>query len=89
MLSTFDTLPDEIIMIILKYCGDTFTILKIFLDLNQRLNMILIDKHKKELKLLEKKKLKLSPSLIHQLDKDGNNSLLYMSQGLWLSTSNY
>ncbi|CAF1348586.1 unnamed protein product [Rotaria sordida] len=44
MLSTFETLPDEILMIILKYCGDAYTILKIFLGFNQRLNMILIDK---------------------------------------------
>ncbi|CAF4146166.1 unnamed protein product [Rotaria sordida] len=44
MLSTFETLPDEILMVILKYCGDAYTILKIFLGFNQRLNMILIDK---------------------------------------------
>ncbi|CAF1352136.1 unnamed protein product [Rotaria sordida] len=44
MLSTFETLPDEILMIILKYCGDAYTILKIFLGFNQRLNMILTDK---------------------------------------------
>ncbi|CAF3635622.1 unnamed protein product [Rotaria sp. Silwood1] len=44
MLSNFETLPDEIIMIILKYCGDVHTILKTFLGFNQRLNMILIDK---------------------------------------------
>ncbi|CAF1000934.1 unnamed protein product [Rotaria magnacalcarata] len=44
MLSTFEILPDEIIMTLVKYCGDTCTILRTFLGLNQRLNRILIDK---------------------------------------------
>ncbi|CAF3348847.1 unnamed protein product [Rotaria socialis] len=44
MLSTFESLPDEIIMTIVKYCGDTCAILRTFLGLNQRLNRILIDK---------------------------------------------
>jgi hypothetical protein len=44
MSSTFETLSDEIIMIIFQYSGDVYTIFRTFLGLNQRLNNILIDK---------------------------------------------
>ncbi|CAF3942968.1 unnamed protein product [Rotaria sp. Silwood1] len=44
MSSTFETLPDEILMIIFRYSGDVHTILRAFLGLNQHLNRILIDK---------------------------------------------
>jgi hypothetical protein len=42
--STFETLPDEILMIIIRYSGDIFTIFQAFSGLNQRINNILIDK---------------------------------------------
>ncbi|CAF4227308.1 unnamed protein product, partial [Adineta steineri] len=41
----FEDLPDEILMIIFRYSGDTYTILTTYLGLNQRINRILIDKH--------------------------------------------
>ncbi|CAF1061827.1 unnamed protein product [Didymodactylos carnosus] len=44
MSTTFETLPNEILMIIFRYAGDVHTILRTFLGLNQRLNRILIDK---------------------------------------------
>jgi hypothetical protein len=44
MPSTFETLPDEILMIIFQYSGDVNIIFQTFLGLNQRLNNILIDK---------------------------------------------
>ena len=44
MSSTFETLSDEILMIIFPYSGDAYTIFRTFLGLNQRLNSILIDK---------------------------------------------
>ena len=44
MSSTFETLPDEILMIIFQYSGDVHTILRTFLGINQRINRILIDK---------------------------------------------
>ncbi|CAF0987703.1 unnamed protein product [Adineta steineri] len=44
MLCTFETLPDEILMIILPYCGHVVNIFHTFLGLNQRLNQILIDR---------------------------------------------
>jgi hypothetical protein len=44
MSSTFEQLPDEILMIIFQYFGNVYTIFQTFLGLNQRLNNILIDK---------------------------------------------
>ncbi|CAF4331602.1 unnamed protein product, partial [Adineta steineri] len=44
MLCTFETLPDEILMIILPYCGHVVNIFQAFLGLNKRLNHILIDR---------------------------------------------
>ncbi|CAF1097655.1 unnamed protein product [Adineta steineri] len=44
MLSTFEDLPTEILIIIFKYSGDIFTILHTYLGLNQRLNRILLNK---------------------------------------------
>jgi hypothetical protein len=41
---TFESLPDEILMIIFQYSGDVCNILRTFLGLNQRLNGILLDK---------------------------------------------
>jgi len=41
---TFETLPDEILMIIFQYSGNIFNILQTFLGLNQHLNNILLDK---------------------------------------------
>ncbi|CAF1184717.1 unnamed protein product [Rotaria sordida] len=42
--STFETLPDEILMIIIRYSGDIYTIFRTFSGLNQRINNILVDK---------------------------------------------
>jgi hypothetical protein len=42
--STFETLPDEILMIIIRNSGDIFMIFRAFFGLNQRINNILIDK---------------------------------------------
>ncbi|CAF3715796.1 unnamed protein product [Rotaria sp. Silwood1] len=42
--STFETLPDEILMIIIRYTGNAYTIFRIFSGLNQRLSNILADK---------------------------------------------
>ncbi|UJR19678.1 hypothetical protein I4U23_022812 [Adineta vaga] len=44
MLSTFESLPNEIIMIIVKYSGDVFSILRTYLGLHERFNQILLDK---------------------------------------------
>ncbi|CAF0821960.1 unnamed protein product [Adineta steineri] len=44
MLCTSETLPDEILMIILPYCGHVVNIFQTFLGLNRRLNHILIDR---------------------------------------------
>ncbi len=44
MPSTFETLSDEVLMIIFRYSGDVYKIFRTFLGLNQRLNYILIDK---------------------------------------------
>ena len=44
MLSTLETLPDEILMIIFTYSGDVITTLRAFLGLNLRFNRILLDK---------------------------------------------
>ncbi|CAF1102857.1 unnamed protein product [Rotaria sp. Silwood1] len=44
LLSTFETLPDEILMIIIRYCGNIYRIFRTFSGLNQRINNILIDK---------------------------------------------
>ncbi|CAF1084872.1 unnamed protein product [Didymodactylos carnosus] len=43
--TTFETLPDEILMIILRYSGNVYTIFRTFSGLNQRLNNILVDRH--------------------------------------------
>ena len=42
--SKLETLPDEVLMIILQYSGDIFSVFRAFLGLNQRINMILIDR---------------------------------------------
>ncbi|CAF1202197.1 unnamed protein product [Rotaria sordida] len=42
--STFETLPDEILMIIIRYSGDIYTIFRTFSGVNQRINNILVDK---------------------------------------------
>lgn len=42
--SRLETLPDEILMIIIRYSGDIFTIFQAFFGLNQRINTILIDR---------------------------------------------
>jgi hypothetical protein len=42
--STFETLPNEILMIIIRNSGDIFTIFQAFFGLNQRINNILVDK---------------------------------------------
>ncbi|CAF2785736.1 unnamed protein product [Rotaria sp. Silwood2] len=44
MSSTFETLPDEVLMLIFNYSGDSSMIFQTFLGLNQRLNNILVDK---------------------------------------------
>ncbi|CAF0820318.1 unnamed protein product [Adineta ricciae] len=44
MSSNFETLPDEILMLIFQYSGDVHSIFRTFLGLNHRLNQILIDK---------------------------------------------
>ena len=44
MSSTFETLPDEILMIIFGYSDDVCGKFRAFIGLNQRLNNILIDK---------------------------------------------
>ena len=44
MSPTFETLPDEILMIIFRYSGDIYTIFRTYLGLNYRLNAILLDK---------------------------------------------
>jgi hypothetical protein len=41
---TFESLPDEILMIIFQYSGNIFNILRTYLGLNQHLNNILLDK---------------------------------------------
>ncbi|CAF2993297.1 unnamed protein product [Rotaria sp. Silwood2] len=43
MSSVFETLLDEILMIIIRYSGDVCTIFRTFQGLNQRLNNILVD----------------------------------------------
>lgn len=40
----FEELPDEILMIILRYSGDIFTVFRAFLGLNERINRILLDR---------------------------------------------
>ncbi|CAF0897608.1 unnamed protein product [Adineta ricciae] len=45
MLSTLETLPDEILMMIFSCSDDVITTLRAFLGLNQRFNRILLDKH--------------------------------------------
>ena len=42
--SNFETLPDEVLMIILRYFGSIYTIFRTFSGLNQRLNNILVDR---------------------------------------------
>ncbi|CAF1080283.1 unnamed protein product [Rotaria sordida] len=42
--STFETLPDEILMVIIQYCGNIYSIFRAFSGLNQRINNILIDR---------------------------------------------
>ena len=42
-LFTFETLPDEILMMIFRYSGTVYNIFRTFSGLNQRLNRILID----------------------------------------------
>ncbi|CAF3438323.1 unnamed protein product [Rotaria socialis] len=44
MSSSFETLPDEILMIIIRYSGNFYSIFRTFCGLNQRLNRILIDR---------------------------------------------
>ncbi|CAF3882917.1 unnamed protein product [Adineta steineri] len=44
MLSSFEILPNEILMIIMKYSGNVFTIFRTYFGLNQRLNNILLNK---------------------------------------------
>ncbi|CAF2882298.1 unnamed protein product [Rotaria sp. Silwood2] len=44
MPSTFETLSDEILMIILEYAGNVYNIFRTFSGLNQRLNKILLDR---------------------------------------------
>ena len=43
MSLTFECLLDEIIMIVMKFSGDVFDILRIYLGLNERFNHILLD----------------------------------------------
>ncbi|CAF1060255.1 unnamed protein product [Adineta steineri] len=43
-MSTFETLPNEILMNIVRYSGNAYTIFRTFSGLNQRLNNILIDR---------------------------------------------
>lgn len=42
--SNFEALSDEILMIILQYSGNTYTVFRTFSGLNQRLNNILVDR---------------------------------------------
>ncbi|CAF4324433.1 unnamed protein product [Rotaria sp. Silwood2] len=42
--STFETLPDEILMIIIRYSGSIYRMFRTFSGLNQRINNILIDR---------------------------------------------
>ncbi|CAF3344996.1 unnamed protein product [Rotaria sp. Silwood1] len=44
MSSTFEALPDEILMIIFQYCGGVYNIFRTFSGLNKRLNSILVDR---------------------------------------------
>lgn len=44
LVTTFETLPDEILMIIIQYSGDIFTIFEALSGLNQRITNILLDK---------------------------------------------
>ncbi|CAF4005273.1 unnamed protein product, partial [Adineta steineri] len=43
-MSTFETLPNEILMNIVRYSGNAYKIFRAFAGLNQRLNNILIDR---------------------------------------------
>ncbi len=43
-MSTFETLPDEILMIIVRYSGNAYTVFRTYSGLNQRLNNILVDR---------------------------------------------
>ena len=43
-LSTFETLPNEFIMMILRYSGNAYSVCRAFCDLNQCLNNILVDR---------------------------------------------
>ena len=43
-ISTFEDLPDEILMLIVRYSGEILNILRAFLGLNHRLNSILVDR---------------------------------------------
>ena len=42
--SNFEALPDEILLIILQYSGNAYTVFRTFSGLNQRLNNILVDR---------------------------------------------
>ncbi|CAF3934433.1 unnamed protein product [Rotaria sordida] len=44
MSTTFEALPDEILMIILQYSGNVYNIFRTFSGLNKRLNNILVDR---------------------------------------------
>ena len=44
-ISTFEILPNEILMIIVNYSGDVYSVYRSFFGLNQRLNNILTDKY--------------------------------------------
>ena len=44
MWFTFEMLPDEILMVMIRYSGNIYSTFGVFSDLNQRINNILIDK---------------------------------------------
>ncbi|UJR06912.1 hypothetical protein I4U23_011201 [Adineta vaga] len=67
-ISTFEILPDEILLIIIRYCGDVYSICQSFSGLNQRLISILIDK-----------RLHLFTDLLHMNRNDPDINLFYNS----------
>ncbi|CAF1183270.1 unnamed protein product [Adineta steineri] len=67
-ISTFEILPDEILLIIIRYCGDAYSICKSFFGLNQRLISIVIDK-----------RLHVFADLLHMNRNDPDINLFYNS----------
>jgi hypothetical protein len=82
MSFTFETLLDKILMIILRYSGDVYTIFRTYLGLNQRLNRILLDK-----------RLHLFADFLHLNPRDGTcddytNSVVLQDVSRQLSSIN-